>query len=93
MGMRVVMYIRGKLAYEIFVIGSVFLFEECSEDLRIFFLSSFIDTMFLHCDSKPCTYDIIYMMRLLLQFLHLSLHVFFHMLLIYCMQYFIFASH
>ena len=37
MGMRVVMYIRGKLAYEIFVIGSVFLFEECSEDLRIFF--------------------------------------------------------
>ena len=77
MGMRVVMYIRGKLAYEIFVIGSVFLFEECSEDLRIFFLSSFIDTMFLLCDSKPCTYDIIYMMRLLLQFLHLSSHVLF----------------
>ena len=77
MGMRVVMYIRGKLAYEIFVIGSVFLFEECSEDLRIFFLSSFIDTMFLLCDSKPCTYDIIYMMRLLLQFFHLSSHVLF----------------
>ena len=77
MGMRVVMYIRGKLAYEIFVIGSVFLFEECSEDLRIFFLSSFIDTMFLLCDSKPCTYDVMYMMRLLLQFFHLSLYVLF----------------
>ena len=33
--------------------------------------------MFLHCDSKPCTYDVIYMMRLLLQYLHLSLHVLF----------------
>ena len=25
-----------------------------------FFFSSFIDTLFLLCDSKPCTYDIIY---------------------------------
>ena len=44
-----------------------------------FFFSYFIDTLFLLCDNKPCTYDVIYiyMMRLLLQFFHLSLHVLF----------------
>ena len=42
-----------------------------------FYFSSFRDTLFLRCDSKPCTYDVIYMMRLLLQFFHLSLHVLF----------------
>ena len=42
-----------------------------------FFFSSFRDTLFLFCDSKPCTYDVIYMMGLLLQFFHLSLHVLF----------------
>jgi len=42
-----------------------------------FFFSSFRDTLFLHYDSKPCTYDAIYMMRLLLQFFHLFLHVLF----------------
>ena len=26
----------------------------------VFFFSSFIDTLFLLCDSKPCTYDVIY---------------------------------
>ena len=65
-----------------------------------FFFSSFIDTLFLLCDSKPCTYDIIYiyMMRLLLQFFHLSLHVLF-LLSLYarafynCMQSFISVSH
>ena len=43
----------------------------------IFSSLSFIDTLFLFCDKKPCTYDVIYMMRLLLQFFHLSLHVLF----------------
>ena len=43
----------------------------------IFFFSSFRDTLFLYCDRKPCTYDVIYMMRLLLQFFHLSLHLLF----------------
>ena len=52
--------------------GSVY--EGCSEDLCIFF-SSIRDTLFLHYDNKPCTYDVIYMIRLLLQFFHLSLHV------------------
>ena len=44
----------------------------------IFSFLYFLDTLFLHCDSKPCTYvDIyIYILRLLLQF-HLSLHVLF----------------
>ena len=47
------------------------------------FFSYVLDTLFLLCDSKPCTYDVlyiyiyIYMMRLLLQFFHLSLHVLF----------------
>ena len=59
-GMRV-MYIGGELAYEIFVRGRAHIFEGCSEDLCIFFFfSSFIDTLFLLCDSKPCTYDVIY---------------------------------
>ena len=40
------------------------------------FFSSFRDTLFLHCDSKFCIY-VIYMMRLLLQFFHLSIHVLF----------------
>ena len=43
--------------------------------MYFFFFFAFRDT--LHCDSKPCTYDVIYMMRLLLQFFHLSLHVLF----------------
>ena len=45
--------------------------------MYFFFFSSFRDTLFLHCDSKPRTYDAIYMMWLLLQFFHLSLHVLF----------------
>ena len=45
--------------------------------MYFFFFSSFRDTLFLHCDSKSCTYNDIYMMRLLLQFFHLSLHVLF----------------
>ena len=28
--------------------------------LCIFFFSSFMETLFLLCDSKPCTYDVIY---------------------------------
>ena len=45
--------------------------------MYFFFFSSFRDTLFLHCDSKSCTYNDIYMMRLLLQFFHLSLHMLF----------------
>ena len=73
---------RGRVSIgNFFLLGGVFIFFlGCSEDLCIFFFfSSFRDTLFLHCDSKPCTYDdtYIYMMRLLLQFVHLSLHVLF----------------
>ena len=28
--------------------------------MHFFFFSSFRDTLFLHCDSKSCTYDDIY---------------------------------
>ena len=44
-----------------------------------FLFPSFRDTLFLHCDSKICTYDVIYIyiLRLLLHFFHLSLHVLF----------------
>ena len=43
----------------------------------MYFFSSFIDILFLLCDSKLCTYNVIYMMRLLLQFFRLSFHVLF----------------
>ena len=57
--MKVVMCLGGEL--DIFVRGSVYFFEGCNEDLCIFFFfSSFIDTLFLHFDSKPCTYVDIY---------------------------------
>ena len=43
----------------------------------IFSFLYFLDTLFLHCDSKHCThYGYIYILRLLLHF-HLSLHVLF----------------
>ena len=83
--MRVVIYIGGELVQEIFVRGSVYVLRDVVRTYVFFFFSSFIDTLFLHCDSKPCTYDDIYiyiylymyMIRLLLQFFHLSLHVLF----------------
>ena len=58
-----------------------------------------LDTLFLHCENKPCTHFDIYIyiyIEVVIIFFHLSLHVLFffflfiHMLLIYCMQYFIF---
>ena len=98
---RVVIYIGGELAKKIFVKGSVYIFlRDVVRTYVFFFFSSFIDTLFLLCDSKPCTYDVIYiyMMRLLLQFFHLSLHVLFLFSLYAhasynCMQSFISVSH
>ena len=61
MGVILVMYLGGELAYDIFVIGGVFIFRGIvSKDLCIFFFSSFLDAVFILCDSKPCTYDVIY---------------------------------
>ena len=43
--------------------GVCFLFFILGDVVRtyvFFFFSSFIDTLFLRCDSKPCTYDVIY---------------------------------
>ena len=53
-----------------------FLRDVVRTNVFFFSFSYFINTLFLLCDSKPCTYDVIYMMRLLLQF-HLSLYVLF----------------
>ena len=73
----------------------------------MFSFLSFLDTLFLFCDSKPCIlidiyvyiYIYIYILRLLLHsFTYLFMCCFFslfmHMLLINCMQsFYIFVSH
>ena len=43
----------------------------------IFSLLSILDTLFLHCDSKPCTLFDIYIDEVVITFFHLSLHVLF----------------
>ena len=64
-----------------------------------FFFSSFRDTLFLYCDSKPCTYDDIYIWWgcYYSSFTYLYMCCFFsllmHTLLISCMQSFIFLFH
>ena len=42
----------------------------------IFSFLYFSDTLFLHCNSKPCTYVDIYI-EVVITFFHLSLHVLF----------------
>ena len=64
----------------------------------IFSFLYFLDTLFLHYDSKPCIHLYIYILRLLLLFFtYLFMYCFFslfmHMLLITCMQSFISVSH
>ena len=61
---------------DIFVRGSVFIFEGCSEDYLYLFFSFFLDTLFLHYDSKPCIHFDIYI-EVFITFFHLSLHVLF----------------
>ena len=53
---------RGRVSIgDIFVKGSVYFFKGCNQDLMYFFLLFFfIDTLFLLCDSKPCTYFELY---------------------------------
>ena len=63
MGMRAVMFLEGELVQEIdiFVRGSVFPFMR--DIVRTFCIFSFLyfsDTLFLHCDSKPCTHFLIF---------------------------------
>ena len=92
---------EGLVIGDIFVMGSVFLFmRDAVRTYCIFSFLYFSDILFLHCDSKPCTYvDIyIYIYRLLLlSFTYLFMCCFFslfmYMLLIYCMQSFISISH
>ena len=52
---------EGLFIGDIFVMGSVFLFMR--DVVRIYCIFSFLyfsDILFLHCDSKPCTYVDIY---------------------------------
>ena len=75
--MRVVMYIGRELANEIFVRGNVFFLRDVVRTYIYIFFPYFIDTLFLLYDSKPCTYDVLYMMRLLLQFLFIICNILF----------------
>ena len=43
-----------------YVRGSVYILRDVVRTYIFFFFSSFIDTLFLLCDSKSCTYDVIY---------------------------------
>ena len=56
--------LRGRVSIrDIFVRRSVFFFfffEGCSEDFLYLFFSILLDTLFLLCDSKPCTHFNIY---------------------------------
>ena len=79
---------------DIFVRGNVYLLRDVMRTFCIFSFLYFLDTLFLLCDSKPCTlidiYIYIYILMLLLHsFTYLSMCCFFspfmHMLLIYCM--------
>ena len=84
------------------MLGGVFFFffEGCSEDFLYLFFSILLDTLFLLCDSKPCTHFniYIYISRLLLHsftyiFMCCFFSLFMHMLLINCFQSFIFKFH
>ena len=70
--------LRGRVSYRrYFLLGGVFLFMR--DVMRIFCILSFLfflDTLFLHCDSKLCTLIYIYI-EVVITFFHLSLHVLF----------------
>ena len=75
--MRIVIYIGGVSIGDFCDRDSVCTLRDVVRTYVFLFFSSFRDTLLLHCDSKSCTYNVIYMMRLLLQFFHLFLHVLF----------------
>ena len=52
--------LKEKVSIGLFERGSVFVYEGCSENFLYFFFSFFLDILFLHCDSKPCTLIDIY---------------------------------
>ena len=60
--------LRGSVSIgDYFIRGSVFVYEGCSEDC-IFSLLSILDTLFLHCDSKPYTLFDIYIDEVVITF-------------------------
>ena len=53
--------LRGKVSVrDIFVRGSVFFLRDVVRTFCIFSFLFFLDTLFLHCDIKPCTLIDIY---------------------------------
>ena len=53
--------LRGRISIgDIFVRGSVYLLRDVVRNFCIFSFIYFLDTLFLHCDSKPCTLFDIY---------------------------------
>ena len=53
--------LRGRVSVgDIFVSGSVFVLRDVVRTFCIFYFIFFLDTLFLLCDSKPCTYVDIY---------------------------------
>ena len=69
--------IRGRVSVgDTFVRGSVFFLRDVMRTFCIFSFLYCLDSLFLHCDSKPYIYFDIYI-KVVITFFHLSLHVFF----------------
>ena len=69
--------LRGRVSIgDIFVRGSVFVLRDVVRTVCIFSFLYFLDTLFLLCDSKPCTLFDIYI-EVVITFFHLFLHVLF----------------
>ena len=67
--------LRGRVSIgDIFVRGSVYTLKDVVRTFYIFSFLYLLDTLFLHCDSKPCTFFDIYI-EVVITFFHLSLHV------------------
>ena len=71
------MYLGRELVYEIFLLG-VYLLRDVVRTYVFFFFSSlsYLDTLLLHCDSKPCTLIDIYI-GVVITFFQISLHMLF----------------
>ena len=93
--------LRGRVSIgDIFVRGNVYLLRDVMRTFCIFSFLYFLDTLFLLCDSKPCTLFDIYIyiyMLIYVFFTYLYICCFFslfiHMFLITCMQSIISVSH
>ena len=78
--------LRGRVSIGVFVVvrGCVFFLRDVVRTFCIFSFLSILDTLFLHCDIKPCTLIDIYIyiyiyiyIEVVITFFHLSLHMLF----------------